>query len=161
MKEIRLTKGYVALVDDDDYDAISKYKWRVKISENTNYAITSKWINGKAVSFLMHRIIMAPLVNEWIDHVNRNGLDNRCCNLRKCNRAENRANSKDNGGTSKYKGVSWSRNMGKWRANIMINHKILHLGYFNNEKQAARVYDMVAMKHHKEFAKPNLPQEEK
>ena len=92
-----------------------------------------------------------------VDHVNGDGLDNRKANLRICNDAQNRANSSRRKGTfsSKYKGVNWCKKLQKWVAGIGVNHKRVDLGYFVCEEDAARAYNVAAIKYHREFAQLN------
>jgi hypothetical protein len=97
MKEIKLTTGQTALVDDEDFEEVNKYKWYAKKNANgTLYAITEIWHGRKSVPrktrIRMHRLIMKPADNMKVDHKNHNGLDNRKDNLRVCTTAENTRN---------------------------------------------------------------------
>lgn len=164
MKEIKLTQGKVALVDDEDFDRLSPYKWHLKKRENYFYAATSR---GRIV---MHRFIMQ--VNDpsiFIDHVNHNGLDNRRDNLRVCSNQENQWNRGSNKGTSsKYVGVSKVIMKKKghiytyWVAYIKENNKPKHLGYFpftpEGEIRAATRRDDAAKNLYGAFAHLNFPQ---
>ena len=107
----------------------------------------------------MHREIMNAPEGLVVDHINRNGLDNRKVNLRLATAMQNVWNSKRNVNTdsSKYKGVSWDKNKHKWRASIGIDRKTKHLGYFEDEKMAAKAYDKAAKEHRGEFAVLNFP----
>ena len=92
-----------------------------------------------------------------VDHINGNGLDNRKANLRLCTRAQNQMNSiKRTGKSSIFKGVSWHKNAWKWRANIKINQKDIHIGYFDTELEAAEAYDIEAIRLFGSFAKTNF-----
>ena len=163
MKEIQLTQGYFALVDDEDFEELNKHKWHIKKHRNTVYAVRTQWIvggKGKQIHYKMHRVILG-LKNpkEVCDHINHNGLDNRKSNLRVCTNKENQKNrlSKKNS-TSKYLGVSLSDN--KWVSGISVNGKRKHLGTFDNTKDgeilAAISYDFAAIKYHGEFANLNF-----
>lgn len=151
-KEIKLTKGYVALVDDEDYNYLNQWKWAVSKRKNTIYA--QGVINNKPNH--MHRFIIKPKKNQIIDHINGNGLDNRKSNLRICTQSENlrnRSKPKWKKTTSKYKGVSFVKNRKTpWRSYIQINKKYKHLGHFNNEIDAAIAYNKAAIKYYKKFA---------
>lgn len=151
MREIPLTQGKVALVDDEDYERVSKYKWYI----NNGYARTDVGPNGKPI--YLHRFIMY-LYDESVrlDHINDNRCDDRKSNLRVATSSQNRANmNKPVGGTSKYKGVSWDKAAQKWRASIRVDYKKKFLGLFVNEEDAARTYDEAALKYFGEFARIN------
>lgn len=156
--EIKLTQGYVALVDDADYDYINQFKWCVYIDRKKNlyYAIGSKKVNGVRKSIRMHREIMQPPKNMVVDHINGDGLDNRRINLRICTVQQNACNRTSNrDSTSKYLGVSWYKALSKWQSVINPDGKIKHLGYFNTELEAAIIYNINARKYFGEFANPN------
>lgn len=148
MKLIKLTQGKEAIVDDEDYEYLNKFKWYY---HNRGYACT--YINKKLK--LMHRVIIKSKLD--IDHINLNGLDNRKENLRPANKRQNMANSKKmQNKTSKYKGV-FKRKTRKtsWLATIKYNKKAIYLGSFKEEKDAARAYNEAAIKYFGEFARIN------
>lgn len=149
MKEIQLTQGKVALVDDADYEWLNQFKWyALLLSDKYWYARRSK-----RPVVLMHRLILNPPEGMDSDHINRNGLDNRRSNLRVCTRSQNQHNSISKGGKSKYKGVYLFN--GKWGARIMSNYNNTFLGCFNSEIEAAEAYNRAAIKYHGEFARLN------
>ncbi|KKL21312.1 hypothetical protein LCGC14_2446720 [marine sediment metagenome] len=158
MKKIPLTQGYFALVDDEDYEWLSKHKWRVYRDKTNCYAFTKIRIGYKEhIQPRMHRLIMNPTVTEQIDHIDGNGLNNRKSNLRICNGQQNQQNRRPTRkASSQYKGVAWHKRSKKWIARITVDKKIIHLGYFNDEESAARVYDKAAKKYFGEFARINL-----
>lgn len=158
---IRLTRGYVALVDLDDYEMLSRLKWRAKVeADGRVYAsahLPRSGKRGKAV--VMHRYILGvtdPLVK--VDHRNGDGLNNTRDNLRICTNAQNVRNQRAHGDkkTSKLKGVSFIRSAGKYRAQIMVNYRKFNLGNFANEIDAAKAYDAAAREHFGEFARCNF-----
>lgn len=105
---------------------------------------------------LHYLIVGGVLPHEMVDHVNRDTLDNRRSNLRKCSRAQNAVNSKLRvTNSSGYRGVSFSK--GRWAARIRDNYAYVHLGLFDDPVAAARAYDSAALKLHKEFASLNFP----
>lgn len=155
MKQIPLTKGYVALVDDEDFEYLSKFKWTVKIGRRTVYAV-------RHLEIPMHRVVIQVDDDKVVDHINRDGLDNRKKNLRTCTHLENRRNSTGKiGGTSKYKGVTWNKQHKKWKARVHINRKEIFLGYFKNEEDAAKAYDIKAKEMFGEYAFLNFDKHEK
>jgi len=158
MKEIKLTQGKFAVVDDNIYEELNQYKWHVSKNYNTFYAVRNEGKFPHQKKIRMHRLIMGVTDEKiQIDHKYGNGLDNRKENLRICTSAENQRNKKPQiGRTSKFKGVYFSKPKNKWRARIGINSKLTHLGYFTNEVEAAKTYDKAAKIHFKEFANLNF-----
>jgi hypothetical protein len=93
------------------------------------------------------------------DHINRHGLDNRKKNLRNCTKGENNLNQGgERNSASKYKGVYWKKDTKKWAACIKKGGKRKHLGYFDDEAEAAKAYDDAARRLHGQFAGLNFPQ---
>lgn len=157
--------GKFALVDDEDYEELNKHKWLVQKKPGTCYVCRYESGSGKTSLIFMHRQIMSPPDDMQIDHINHNGLDNRRCNLRICTQAENMRNSVKQktarGGcpSSIYRGVSWNSGRGKkWKVGIKTGDVQIHLGYFNDEIEAAHAYDAAAIEYHGEFAHPNFPE---
>jgi hypothetical protein len=147
---IPLTQGKFAIVDAEDYERLSRHKWRVlKIKGDRFYA--ARTAGGKTI--LMHREIMNPPPGMLCDHKNHNTLDNRRSNLRICTAAQNQQNRLPNtGGTSRYKGVLWHKEHQKWQAKIGYNGRHIHIGYYDYEADAAIAYDDMAVELFGEFA---------
>ncbi len=157
MVEIPLTQGKFALIDDEDYDMVSLFKWYIIKNFNTYYAMTKVTINKKRFSILMHRLILNAKPDELSDHKNHNGLDNRRENIRLCTQQQNCMNRKSRINTSSiYKGVYWHKRERRWRAQVKLNNKSFHLGYFYSEIFAAGVYDKKAKELFGEFARLNF-----
>jgi hypothetical protein len=113
--EVELTQGKSALVDESDYDIVSKYRWHVRKDGRRLYAGTN--IEGKVIG--MHRLILGVRDGEECDHISGDGLDNRRCNLRIVTNQQNMMNMRKRFGCSSiYKGVSRSRNAKRWIAKI-------------------------------------------
>jgi hypothetical protein len=154
-RRIPLTCGQFALVDPEDYYRLSKFQWYANGHTKTKFYAIRK-CDGKSVK--MHRVIMNAPEDLFVDHIDHNGLNNTRGNLRLCTPAENSRNSGSNkGSTSKYKGVSWNRNVKKWCAQIRLNYKIHRIGHFEDEIAAAKAYDKKAAELHGEFACLNFP----
>lgn len=159
VKTIKLDKGYEAIVDEEDYERLSKYRWRTKPNKNNVYAYRDKRVSNKQVSISMARELLGVTdSNIHVDHINRNSLDNRKSNLRLCTPQQNLCNAEPYGAGSKYKGVSFNKKVKKYVANIKVR-KICYLGTYNTEEEAAKVYDSAALYHFKEFAYLNFPNE--
>jgi hypothetical protein len=69
----------------------------------------------------------------------------------------NRSYTKKEGCASKYKGVTWSKHVRKWRVRVHINYGYKSIGYFKDEIEAAKAYDTAAKKYHGDFAVLNFP----
>jgi hypothetical protein len=150
MKEIQLTQGKVALVDDEDFERLDKFKWHYNAKGDARR--NGPRGKGKREVILMHRIILDAPRGLEVDHINRDTLDNRKCNLRLCNRVENcRNKTKQSNNKSGYKGVSWHTD-GKWQVQICISGQRLHLGRYDCKHEAARIYNKAAIEYHGEFA---------
>lgn len=148
MKEIQLTKGFVSIVDDEDYDRITKHKWHISFKCPGKSFMVQSTIKGKNI--YLHRFLMNPASHLVVDHIDRNPLNNQKSNLRVCTRSDNQKNKLIQPKTSIYKGVS--KRGGKYGVYIRINGKHTYIGSFDNEKDAALAYDDAAIKHHGEFA---------
>ena len=155
MQKIPLTQGKFALVDDADYEWLSKWKWWARMNRSKRFYAAR---HRKHRAIYMHREIMKPPKGMQVDHINHDTLDNRRCNLRICTHTQNMQNKKSyKGSSSKYKGVSWDKEHKNYRADITYKGKRIHLGHYTNEKDAARAYDNKAIELFGAFAKLNLP----
>ncbi|MHC4596028.1 MAG: HNH endonuclease, partial [Planctomycetota bacterium] len=159
-RRIPLTRGKYAIVDPDDYWHLSKHKWHANGRNGNFYAVRTVFTeDGKRHLLSMHRHVLKVPPNTFVDHINRNSLDNRKANLRPATRAQNGQNrTKFNNRTytSKYKGVTWNSELKHWQAQIQVNHKLTFLGRFGDEVDAAKAYDRAAKKYHRQFAVLNF-----
>lgn len=142
MKEIPLTKGYIAIVDDEDHAFLSQWRWHVCIGPKHVYAMrNSAPSNGKRHHIMMHRELCPVADGYEVDHINGNSLDNRRDNLRPVTRSQNMWNRAPNiNGKSRYKGVCWHKQHQKWIASIQVNKRKYHIGLFTSEDDAGRAY---------------------
>lgn len=162
MKEIKLQNSELkAIVDNEDYLYLSKRKWGLS---KKGYAWGGKayYDNNnkrKTKTELIHRLVMKVKKGQIIDHINRDRLDNRKCNLRICSRFENQCNRpapKHN--TSGYKGVSFNKRDKLWHSRIKFKNKPYYLGAYKTPILAAIEYNKKAEKLHGEFALLNVIQ---
>lgn len=150
--KISLSQGKFAIVDEDDFENLMQWKWHYT---NTGYARRNdKTNNRKAIK--MHRYIMDAPEGMDVDHINGNGLDNRKSNLRIVTHQNNQFNMRSNRGSSKYKGVSFDKQTGLWRAYICISGKLKALGRFSCERQAGETYNKSTKELHGEFCRLNI-----
>lgn len=148
---IKLTKGEIAFIDEEDYPLVSQYSWYF---HSAGYAAH---FNSKTKeTILMHRLIMNPPKELDVDHIDSNRLNNQKLNLRICTTSQNMAYKKlEKTNKSGYKGVSWSKLSNKWRACIHVNNKFKHLGLFKDKDLAAQAYNAAAQKYFGEFGRLN------
>ncbi len=152
MKYIKLTQGKVVLVDDEDFEKLNQYKWRLAKRGKTIYAQT-RFPNS--VQILMHRFLMNTPQGMETDHIDGDGLNNQRNNLRICTHRENSMNQRKRQGTSKYKGVYFRKDRKKWTTRIKVNGRTIHLGNFFEEDKAAMAYNAAAYIYYRNFAKLN------
>lgn len=162
MRELLLKNGVVVKVSDVDFDAVQRYHWRARTvygkNSNHTYAVSHRKIGkGRWVDVAMHRLIMNAPEGSLVDHINGDGLDNRRENLRLATQSENLRNRRKYKGSSKYLGVGWNKWRGVWVATVGYENRVLNLGTFKTEEEAARFRDDVASKLHGEFASLNFP----
>ncbi len=155
MKEITLTQGKVAIVDDEDFPELSKHKWYAINAGSRFYAGRTIYQNGSKKNILMHRVILAA--NQDVDHKDGDGLNNTKENLRECSTSQNIANQRVRLGpkSSLFKGVHFSKKGRTWLASIKINGKRTWLGSYRTEVEAAITYNRAAVLLFGEFAKTN------
>jgi len=156
MKEIQLTRGKVALVDDEDFEWLNKFNWIAAKRKFTYYANRSVRKGGCRV-IAMHRLILG-IEDSKIhgEHRDGDGLNNQRYNLRQATSAQNQAN-RGSFGKSIYKGVYKMNNRPGFISKISHERKSQYLGYFRSDKKAAKAYDKAAFKLYGEFARLNFP----
>jgi hypothetical protein len=129
-------KNQYAVVDSKFFDYLNQWKWR---THSKGYAVRMSWDKKlkRSKIIYMHRLINKTPKGLETDHINRNKLDNRGCNLRSVNGTINKINTglwKHS--TTGYKGVTWSKSLRKWQSQIGIGNKNILIGYFNSIKDA-------------------------
>lgn len=139
MKEIILTQGKTSIVDDADFVWLSKWRWFF----DGRYAVRTCTVDGKKTSIRMHAQIMDTPKGLVTDHINRNKLDNRRCNLRICTGSENSINVdmlKRN--TTGFKNIYFKKQTGRWFSQVVREKNLVHLGYFENIEDAIKARDL-------------------
>ena len=141
------------MIDASDVHLVSGFNWFALVLKNTVYAM-SKGEKPERRNILMHRIIMRTPSDMVTDHIDSDGLNNRRVNLRLATRAQNNRNKRiQSRNTSGFKGVTWHKDRGKWRADIMLNGGAKFLGHFNDPELAHLAYCEASTKLHGEFAR--------
>jgi len=156
MKEIPLTQGKVALVDDEDYEYLIQWKWYyLKNNYNSGIAVRSIYsslLKRTTGCIRMSRELLKAPNGIEVDHINHDTLDNRRRNLRLATAQQNMRNRRPQRHSSKYKGVSWNKRRQTWRVQITINRNMKTLGYFKSETEAATTYNKAAIELFGKFA---------
>lgn len=159
----KLKGKYFTQVDDDVYDWAMQWRWFILKSAKRKYAV--RW-DGKTI-ILLHRAIMNTPKGMVVDHINHDTLNCQKYNLRNCTSAENSMNrTAKNTGASQYLGVYKQITINKYKGKIyspitrfcvslMHNKKYIYIGAFKEEIEAAKAYNMAAIKYHGEFANLN------
>lgn len=157
-KEIELTQGYKTIVDDEDFEYLSQFKWQY------HYGYARRAVKNINNPIIMHRIILERKLgrkltsSELTDHKDRSRLNNTRDNLRVATRRQNNINSSNRTGTSSpFRGVYWRKDERKWYARIKVHKKAIHLGSFDDQVLAAKAYDKNAILWFGEFAVLNFP----
>lgn len=157
MKKIKLNRDKFALVDDQDFEYLNQFSWRLNTSKDQFciYAMRRIQKNNKVTRILMHREIINAPFGTSVDHIDGNTLNNQRCNLRIATMSQNLANQRKTRGTSKYMGVSYHKGAAKFEAYVTCKGIRYYLGLFENEIQAAQARNIKAVQLFGSFAKLN------
>jgi hypothetical protein len=166
MQTIPLTQGKIALVDDEDFEAVSTFKWLAHRNYRTHYAQRHmRRAGGGRPLEHMHRVVLERKLGrslsggEVSDHINGNGLDNRRDNLRAVTRSQNARNCRRRrtNPSSRYLGVCWYGKYEKWTAKVMVDRKDIFLGYHGSELEAALAREAFIEDRPELHARSNFP----
>ncbi len=155
VKYIALTKGKHALVDTADFERLNRHKWCAMCATDGSGYYAVRRAGSRTI--LMHREIMNAPDDLVVDHIARNGLNNRRCNLRLCTPLENMYNRRVHSKSSRFQGVRYLAELHKWGASVKIDGRGEHIGVFADEVEAAKVRDRWAFAFHRRFAYLNFP----
>jgi hypothetical protein len=155
---IPLNQGMCALIDSDDLPKLEKFgNWRLLKSKNgVFYAKATKNAGKRRIGFKLHRVLLGitdPKI--YVDHKDRDGLNNLRSNLRPCTHAQNNANRVSPKGLTAYKGIRKLTGTPRWKGLINLGGKQFNLGVFNTKEEAALAYNKAALEAHGEFARLN------
>ena len=157
-------KGHEVLIDKDKVELVIKYTWYIvkkskKCKSNYFWIGANAKINGNWTIIKLHRLLMNAKEGQIVDHINRNTFDNRLCNLRFATHRQNSVNTNSrSNSSSNYLGVSIDvkgYKIPRFRSQIHTGNKVLNLGSFVSEIEAAKAYNEAAIKYHGEFANLN------
>ena len=165
MKEIQLTRGKVAIVDDEDFEFLNAFKWYAERGRYTFYAThhvrqlgEQPKVERMHCAVLSRKLGRALTKGEQSDHDNGNGLDNRRPNLFSATHSQNQRNRwrRKANSTSRYLGVSWHERSGKWMAQICVSWQSVYLGVHCTEFEAAMARETYIAAHPELRARSNF-----
>lgn len=152
MKEIKLTRGLVTIVDDEDFEWLIQSKWCAYRGRCGYYAVRTEY-GLRQRTLRMHRVILNAPSNVGVDHINGDSLDNRKSNLRFATAQQNQANRKHPNKNNQL-GIKGVRKIGdKYGAYIKHNRKQINLGYFTLLEDADKAYRSAEIKYFGNFAR--------
>lgn len=170
MKEIELTQGQKAIIDDADYELVSKFKWYAIFDHTSDryYARTNiRRPDDTRGGMVMHRLVLygmqeldriysrTPVGPLIVDHINFDTLNNVRDNLREVSNSESVIHKNYIRNMQKYRGTRYCPKRNRWRAEVHVNKKRYRSNYFRTEEEAALAYNELARKYHGEYAMLN------
>ncbi len=156
MKQIHLTQGQAAIVDDEDFEKVNSFKWYAAWKEHTKsyYAVRQVCTKGVVKNIYLHRLIMDTPDHLVCDFVNGDTLDNRKQNLRNCTKEEDHRNRRVNRESKTgVKGVSWLPKFQRYEVSIKLNGKRVFNKRFKTLEEAKEAYDEASKKYHGEYGR--------
>lgn len=154
---VPVSRGFFSLVDPEDFEFVMRLRWRLHGTRErgiARYARATLFKDGKRIGILMHRLLLNPPAELQVDHINGDGLDNRRENLRICTASQNCANKRSPAlGRSGYRGVYAAHGTAGYVA-MLCNKQV---GFSLEKIEAARIYDLAAIKKYGDFATLNFP----
>lgn len=158
MKLIPLTQGQFAKIDDADFPSVSQFQWQAHRTGKNRSWRAKRGLYDPAIKNNRNEYLHQFLTGCRVDHHDGDGLNNQRFNLRPCSTRQNNQayRKKSLGKSSRYRGVLWNRQAGKWQGRITVENRQYHLGYFKEEILAAHAYDAASKKFFGEFAAPNF-----
>lgn len=151
MAIIKLTQGKEAIVDDELFAWLNRWKWYYKKQPDGDggYACRNEYV-PKHRTLRMHAVINQTPLGMRTDHINGNKLDNRQSNLRTATSIQNARNTtrphKNN--TSGHKGIYWHKRDKAWRVQLTVNYKKLFIGNYTELEEAIKARDAAYKKYH-------------
>jgi len=152
MKELKLTQGYVALVDDEDYERCLQHRWRV--SHQKHRGLKSSYAQAnfgypKETTLMLHRFILSAPKESHVDHIDRNGLNNQKINLRLCTASQNQGNRAPHNGNA----LKWIQKTDSGKFSVCVKGK--RIGTFNLVNDAILAANFAAKEAYGDFAYQN------
>jgi hypothetical protein len=151
---VPLTRGYEAIIDACDAPAVGVFNWYALVGPWTTYAVRNHRKNGQPAKVTLHRFLLEAPHDMHVDHVSGEGLDNRRSNLRLATQSQNQRNQRrSRANSSGYKGVSFDKPSGRWRAQIKVNGRTLHVALRDTAEEAHQAYAEAAVRISGEFGR--------
>lgn len=143
------------VIDIEDYNKIKIYRWGVyKNKKRSNFYCIARDKDKKRTTIKIHRLLLSVKKGKEVDHINRNGLDNRKCNLRICNTSENCCNREySRKSNCNFKGVYYNKRFDRYIANIKKEQRQIYLGCFKTPEEAHQAYCAASKKYHGKFGR--------
>lgn len=156
--KLKLSKGYIANVDDNDPKKPWRFKWTAQVEDKTVYAYRFFWSHNVPTKVFLHRFLLGVTSsNTEVDHKDGNGLNCKRKNLRKATSSQNKCNQGlSTVNTSGVKGVSWDKSKRKWQVQIGLHGKNMHLGRYTNLKEAQHARILAEKKYFKDFVRSSF-----
>lgn len=151
-KEIKLTKGKVAVVDDEDYEWLNSFRWHASWSGNRFYVCRRVTENKKSRIVYMHRFIMSDVDGMVVDHSDGDSLNNTRANLRHVTRSKNNVNCIKKSKSNNFKGVTFRKSLNKWIAQCHDGKTTKYLGMFTTEQEAHECFKSKHLELHGEYS---------